>query len=363
MQKFTIHLVSLPHTQTTKDYSHCAYTEKVRKFANMMKKLGHTVYLYASQDNQAECDELITCITKKQQKDLLGISKPTDNLGFEFTISGKGWKEMNGKAIKEIASRIKEGDFICLIGGACQKDIADAFPNNISIEYGIGYEGVFSNFMVFESYAWLHAVYGGLYGASRADGRYFDAVIPNYYETNDFPLTTQKGDYFLFIGRLIDRKGWQIAQQVCEKLGKRLIIAGQGEFSGYGEYVGVVGPKKRAKLMGEALGVFVPTRYLEPFGGVHAEAMLCGTPVITPDFGVFTETVENGFNGFRCKSFGDFCEAARRCERFEESDYKAIRGHAQSKWSSDVVMFQYQEYLDRLSTLKEKGWYSEKSWL
>ena len=60
------HVVSLPHTQTTSAYVHCAYTEKVRKLCNMMKSLGHTVYLYASEENEAECDELITCITKEE---------------------------------------------------------------------------------------------------------------------------------------------------------------------------------------------------------------------------------------------------------------------------------------------------------
>ena len=45
------HVVSLPHTNTTKDFANCAYTEKVRRFCNMMKGLGHTVYLYAGTEN------------------------------------------------------------------------------------------------------------------------------------------------------------------------------------------------------------------------------------------------------------------------------------------------------------------------
>ena len=36
-----------------------------------MKNLGHTVYLYASEDNEAPVDELITCITKEQQQEAL----------------------------------------------------------------------------------------------------------------------------------------------------------------------------------------------------------------------------------------------------------------------------------------------------
>jgi len=49
----TLHVVSLPHTQTTQKYLACAYTQKIVKFCNMMKFLGNTVYLYASEDNEA----------------------------------------------------------------------------------------------------------------------------------------------------------------------------------------------------------------------------------------------------------------------------------------------------------------------
>jgi hypothetical protein len=40
------------------------------------------------------------------------------------------------------------------------KPIADGFYKyHISVEFGVGYSGVFSNYKVFESYAWMHAVY------------------------------------------------------------------------------------------------------------------------------------------------------------------------------------------------------------
>ncbi len=51
------HVVSLPHTQTTTEYTSCAFTEKVRRFCIMMKSMGHEVYLYSGEYNQAPCDE------------------------------------------------------------------------------------------------------------------------------------------------------------------------------------------------------------------------------------------------------------------------------------------------------------------
>jgi hypothetical protein len=74
-----------------------------------------------------------------------------------------------------------------------QKPIADAFPANMTVEFGVGYTGVFSKYRVFESYAHMHYVYGLLKDDS---GHFFDAVIPNYFEPERFPFKEEKEDYF-----------------------------------------------------------------------------------------------------------------------------------------------------------------------
>ena len=351
------HVVGLPHTQTTKKYVHCAYTEKVRKFCDMMMAQGHEVFLYASEENQAKVTELITCITKKEQRDLIGIEKPTDNGKAEFKPGLNYWQLMNKRASVEINKRRQPKDFICLIAGLCQKPIADDFPDMMSVEFGIGYGGVFAKYKVFESYAWMHMVYGALAGdPHQADGNFFDTVIPNYYDPKDFPLGKKKGDYCLFMGRLIDRKGYGIAVQVCKELGVPLKIAGQGEAPDYGEYLGVVGVKERGKLMSRARAVFVPTQYVEPFGGVAAEAMLCGTPVITTDWGAFTETNIHGVTGFRCRTFKEFCDAVAGADRL---NYENIRDYAIRSFGMENVAIAYETYFERLLTLWEDGWYTK----
>lgn len=350
----TFHVVALPHTQTTREYVHCAYTEKVRKFCNMMTSLGHIVYLYASEDNEANCKERITCITKKQQKDMIGVEKPTDNLKAEFDPNKDYWQLMNDNAIAAIKDRIQPKDFICVIAGLCQKPIADAFPDHMTVEYGIGYGGVFAKYKVFESYAWMHTVYGSLMGTHSANGNYYDCVIPNYYDISDFPFSDIKDDYFLFIGRLIDRKGYQIAVDVCKYLNKKLVIAGQGDPPEYGEYVGVVGAKERGKLMSKAKAVFVPTQYIGPFEGVSVEANLCGTPIITTDWGSFAENNIDGLTGWRCRTFKEFVAAARNVDGM---DYKCIRDISVDKYDCNNVKYKYQTYFHRLLTLWDKGWY------
>jgi glycosyltransferase involved in cell wall biosynthesis len=114
----------------------------------------------------------------------------------------------------------------------------------------------------------------------------------------------------------------------------------------------------RAKLFQEAKGVFVPTVYVEPFGGVAVEAQLAGTPVITTDWGAFTETVEHGKTGYRCRTLDHFTFAAQNVVNL---DPFYIHKRAVANWSMDHVRWMYQEYFQMLSDLWGKGWYAERN--
>lgn len=345
------HVVGLPHTQTASAFSSCAFTQKVIRFCQMMKGLGHEVILYAGEQNEAPCDELVPCISEKGRAEIVGAKHYT-----EADWGHPAWQGFNANVIGQMHERIQPQDFICLIGGWAHKPIAEAFPSHISVEFGIGYAGTFAKYRVFESYAWMHMIYGAQAGsASKADGHWFDAVIPNQVDPELFPTGSGDGDYYLYVGRLIDRKGYRIAQEVCEKLGKRLILAGPGEQAGYGEFAGEVAPDERARLMGGAIALFAPTVYVEPFGTVHIEAQACGTPVISTDWGVFTETVENGLNGFRCRMFQDFVAAV---DQAPSLDRHMIRESALKRFGMATVAKSYEQYFQRLTTLWGEGWYA-----
>ncbi|TCJ87976.1 glycosyltransferase [Nocardia alba] len=357
------HVVSLPHTQTTIAYQPCAYTQKARRFATMMTEHGHDVILYGGEENDALCAEFVPLVTKAEQAEWFGGNDPTKEISnLTWDPHDHHWRVANARAISEIAARKRERDFIGVLGGCCQQAIADTLPELMTVEFGIGYSGVFAKYRVFESYAWMHSVYGARTTVSdvmSARGEFYDAVIPNYYAVEEFPYSADKDDYFLFIGRLIEAKGIQIAIDTCTRLGVKLIVAGAsaGEVptAECVEYVGVVDSVRRGELMSRARAVFVPTLYLEPFGGVHAEAMLCGTPVITTDWGVFTETVQQGVQGFRCRTLREFCTAA---ETVDKLDYRAIREYAIGKFSTDAVAPQYETYFERLLDLWDDGWYA-----
>ena len=345
-----LHVIGLPHTATTGAYHCCAYTGKIIRFCAMMKSLGHHVTLYGADENEAWCDELVVCTEPWA---------PEQYTDAPFNAAAPHWQAMNRAAIRAMQSRVEQRDYICLIAGTCQEPIADAFPCHTAVEFGIGYSGVCERtHKVWESYAWMHAVYGQA-GADRADGRWYDAVIGNYFDPADFPLQTEKGDYLLYLGRLTARKGVQVAVDVAQRLGKRLVLAGPGDPSPYTgehvEHVGVVGGARRAELLGRAQALLVPTLYLEPFGGVAVEAMLCGTPVITSDWGAFTEYVVDGVNGFRCRTLAEFCGAATVAPAL---DPVHIHTMAVKRFGMDNVRHQYDEYFGRLATLWGAGWYA-----
>ena len=162
--------------------------------------------------------------------------------------------------------------------GVYQKPISDAV-GLLTVEPGIGYSGVFSENKIFESYAWMHYIYGML---NIEDGIWYDAVIPNYFDPNDFPYKENKQDYLLYFGRIISRKGVQVASDVAKATGNKLYIVGQGSLDNYNEglslssenhivYKPAVGPEERAELLSNAKAVLMPTYYLEPFGGVNVE--------------------------------------------------------------------------------------------
>ena len=355
------HALGLPHTVTNKDYVACAYTQKVLKFCKMMTALDHEVIHYGHEDSDVECSEHVTVVGNKDLEKAYGSYDWRKNF-FTFDVNDHAYQTFYADAIKEVGKRKQNNDFILPFWGSGVRPVCDAHQDMIVVEPGIGYAGGhWARWKVFESYAIYHAYYGlDAVGTCKQD--WYDVVIPNYFDPSEFEFNDKKSDYFLYLGRVYNGKGVNIAIEASQIAGVPLVIAGQKE-DGYElpdhvTYVGYAGIDLRKRLMMNAKASFLPSMYVEPFGGVQIENLFCGTPTITTDWGAFAENNLHGITGYRCRTMGDFVQAIKNIDKINPYDCK--------KWadnfSLDKVSRMYEKYFtDVLNVYTGKGWYADST--
>jgi FkbM family methyltransferase len=351
------HVLGLPHTVSSKEFNACAYTQKVVKFCKMMSARGHYIIHYGHEDSDVICDEHVSVITNEDWEIAYGDYDWRKNF-FKFDVEDHAYKTFYKNAIEEVGKRKQPLDFILPFWGSGVRPICDAHSDLVCVEPGIGYaEGHWARWKIFESYAIYHAYCGlGNVGTCRQD--WYEVVIPNYFDLEDFNYSEEKDDYFLFLGRVYNGKGIELAIQMTEKIGAKLIVAGQNPdnmtFPNHVEYIGYADIETRRRLLSRAKGIIIGSMYIEPFGGVQVEALLSGTPTITTDWGAFTENNIQGVTGYRCRTFEDFVNAGKNIDKINPADCRKFA----EKFSLENVALMYEKYFqDVLNVYTNEGWY------
>ena len=336
-----------------------------------MTARGHIVYHYGHKDSEVECTEHVPVTFDEDLQKAYGNYDWKKNF-FQHNTGDHAHQIFNERAIVEVGARKQPGDFLLLFWGYAHGPVMRAHPDLIPVEPGIGCTNEpCTPQSVFES----HAVMNVVYGKYNRNPHWYDAVIPNYFDPDDFEFNATPKDYFLFVGRIIESKGLGIAIEVTKRLGVKLLVAGQGKVSDicnpvpdHVTEIGYIEPKARSELMRNAKALFAPTHYNEPFGGVSIEALFCGTPNITSDWGGFAENNLHGITGYRCRTIEQFVWAAKNIDKISR---ETCREWAMNNFSIGRVSKMYEEYFETLRKVTDGsgGFYaknegrSELDWL
>jgi glycosyltransferase involved in cell wall biosynthesis len=167
----------------------------------------------------------------------------------------------------------------------------------------------------------------------------------------------------VFLGRLDRIKGVHHAMTVAERLGRRLIIAGNisplAHEQAYFEreikpridgrlvnYIGPVGDDAKQTLLGGAAAMLMPIEWEEPFPVVLPESMLCGTPLIAFARGGVPEGIDHGRTGFLC---GNVDEMTALVARLPELDRAVVRAEAERRFSDTAIAADYLRLYEQLA--------------
>jgi FkbM family methyltransferase len=349
-----LHLVGIFHTQHTAAFSHCAFTGKALRFPRMMQRQGYRVIEYSNSGSESGADEHVEMLSLAEYQLLYGKRADTDFHGNDATLGTKGHQLFESRLIPALRERLQPQDIICHPFGHAHQQLMTEFPNHQHVETGIGYPTLMPNsFRIFESYAWMHYHQG----KEGRNGKNYEWVVPNYYDLDDWDVRTEHGSYLAFLGRITELKGIDTIRAIAEHSPWPIVLHGQGDPSRWQhpniEYRGPLSGRKRSEFLGNARALLAPTVFTEPFCGMAVEAMLCGTPVVSVNYGAMTETIQPGM-GFRCHTLQDWLDGINDVGTLNR---QAIADRARSIYSFDACGKQYDKIFKQINDLYRAGWY------
>lgn len=361
MSRPTLHLVGIFHTKHTAEYSHCAFTGKALRFSKMLRMYGYRVIEYANAGSESLADERVEMLTNDEFENLLGNRDKKAFHGDVATVGAPHHQLFESRLVPAMKQRVKPRDIICHPFGHAHSRLLQDFPNNAHVETGIGYPTlVKGTIKIFESYAWRH-YHAGKDGRQGAN---YEFVIPNYFDLDDWQPSFKPGSYYAFLGRIDACKGLDTIYEIAKYLrnvdtSAKIVLSGQGDYTKWAHpnivYNGPLAGRARSEFLRNAICSLMPTNFIEPFGGSGVEGLLCGTPLVTTDYGAFAETVQHGVNGFRCKTLADWLQAISKVRALDRG---AIAQAARRTYSLEACGSMYDEAFQKIYQLYDKGWYT-----
>lgn len=110
-------------------------------------------------------------------------------------------------------------------------------------------------------------------------------------------------------------------------------------------FLGSVGPRRRAEVLGGSTALLHPIAFDEPFGLSVVESMVCGTPVVAYKRGSMPEVVDDGVTGFLVHTVDQAVEAVTQAAGLDRA---GCRARARQRFGADRMVTDYLAVYDQL---------------
>jgi len=372
------HIIGVPYSKVTSESVLDAFPYKQYKFIKMMSGIEDMEFIfYGHKDSEVPC-EVVPCFDDATLRNTYGDFSHDSYYWFGAHINDYAHETLNSNAAKHIRKILKPNDLILNFWQFSAVPLWEKYglPYDNFVDIGHGAECLpVSKYASYESYALYNFIHGvktkTILSNTCVQNPDRDAVIPLMTDMDHFEFQEKKEDYYFYVGRLVALKGIDTVMRLAYEFPERkFIIAGyiQGterqhlwcDIKENGqikklqwdeivelpnvEFIGTVGVEEKKGYYMNAKALLVPTLYSEPFGGVVSEAHACGTPVISTDWGAFSENNVHGLTGIRCRTYDCWRKAL---DEVEKIDPKNCRKYVEDNYSLEVVSVMYENFLRR----------------
>ncbi|MFG3600415.1 glycosyltransferase family 4 protein [Micromonospora chersina] len=217
----------------------------------------------------------------------------------------------------------------------------------------------FSGAGILPAYARARSSYVSISDADRSADLDYVATVHHGVDLTGLPFTRDAGPGLAAFGRIHPDKGTHTAIEIARRAGRPLIICGIVQDERYfaeqvaphidgGQvvFLGSVGPRRRAEVLGASAALLHPIAFDEPFGLSVVESMACGTPVVAYARGSMPEVVDEGVTGFLVRTVEQAVNAVGRAAALDRA---TCRTRAGQRFGADRMVTDYLTVYDRLT--------------
>ncbi|MBQ1009423.1 glycosyltransferase family 4 protein [Micromonospora sp. M51] len=216
----------------------------------------------------------------------------------------------------------------------------------------------FSGAGILPAYSRARSSYVSISDADRAPELDYVATVYHGVDVAGLPFTSEAGPGLAAFGRIHRDKGTHTAIEIARRAGRTLTICGIVQDERYfaeevaphidGDqvvFLGSVGPRRRAEVLGGSTALLHPIAFDEPFGLSVVESMVCGTPVVAYRRGSMPEVVDEGVTGLLVSTVDQAVEAISQAA---DLDRVKCRARALERFSAERMVTDYLAVYDKL---------------